>query len=177
MPLDGSASSRVDLQRHLASLLRNVVAFDHMNEGIANFLRIDNLPVASVNGECPGITQLPSHFGIKRRAIQHDRCPFFVLHHLEHFCSGHGLVKANELRAGIRRKAADADDLFLLSRAGAFPLLGHQFFKTNIIHLQPGFAGHQFRKIQWEAVSIIKFESKLAGKLLVTPQFLRLFLE
>ena len=177
MPLDGGASSRVDLQRHLAALPGNPIALDDVQKSVAHFLCVNDLPFPAIKRERAGIAQLATHLGIKRGTIQNDRRPFFILHHLKHLRRGRSLFEPNELRAGIRRKAADTDDLLLLGRAGTLPLLGHQFFKANIVHLQPGLASHQLRQVQWKAVSVVKFEGKLAGKLLPFSQLIRLFLE
>ena len=67
--LDCCAMGGVDVQLGYGALLRRAVAFYKMEDRIACFLGVSDLPGLIPDGECAGVAHLTAHLGVKRGTI------------------------------------------------------------------------------------------------------------
>ena len=70
MPLGGRATRRIDMQLEFRSRFGRVIVREKMEECIADFLRIGDVPDCFAGLGFPSVADLPAHFGVKRRNVQ-----------------------------------------------------------------------------------------------------------
>ena len=72
MSLDSSAIGEVYCHIGFSPLIRGMFAFYEMQDCLAGFLSIGDLPSPIANSQCTDVTNLSTHFTVKRCAIHHD---------------------------------------------------------------------------------------------------------
>ena len=159
--LNGRAIGGIDIKLCSGALLRCAFALDEMQEGIAGFLGVGNLPLPAIDSKRAAVTGLAAHFGIEWGAVDHYARAFLFLNHFQNSGFGCQLFEPDKFGAGSGADAGDADDFLLLGGTGAFALLLHERLKAGRVHAQAGFAGHEFSEIERETVGIIQLEREI----------------
>ena len=155
MPLNGRPASSIDLQCHLAALLRRALAFDDVQKCIPHFLGIHDVPFLVTKRKSASVSQLPPYLRVKRRAVEHNSGSLFLFDHLKHIRCRGGFVEPDKLRSRVSGQTTDANDLLFLGCTSAFPLFVHPFFEADIVHAQPRLTSHQLSQIEWKTVRIV----------------------
>ena len=70
--LDGGAARGVDAQFDSRARFGGILVGQEMEQGVAGFLSIDNVPDFSAGLNFARVAHLPAHFGVKRGGVKCD---------------------------------------------------------------------------------------------------------
>ena len=159
------AARRAALTRNstLRARFRRVLVREKMQEGVAGFLSIDDMPDFAAGLNFARVADLPAHFRVQGRMVQRDSELVFDLTTSRTVAAAVQAVESDEIGRMGRIEVGGGDDFFFLGGAGAGALFVHELFKTGGVHVKPAFASHQFGQVEGKTVGVVELESEIAA--------------
>ena len=134
-------------------------------------MRVLDLKLADLRAVVPWnveqalIAHLSTHLGVTRGLIEHDVDFLRILsrqNRLHHRLRFKKILTEKLRRSDLQVVVFDADRFFFLRGTAAGPLFLHQLLEAFGVDRKPALTRHQFRKVEWKAVGVVKQECKIA---------------